>query len=144
MDTGPAAELVVASCSLPFFGKPYVYGDMILVDSFLTRNESAPLHKLLDVNLIVAIQTAWPKQSWSRPKTKLSIPRTVARFWQVLISQWSETVLPYDLVIAPIVPGEFADMSPQRVEPTGRTGPAGSQRKAATIDRIASREDIGR
>ncbi len=62
VDTGPAAELVVASCSLPFFGKPYVYGDMTLVDSFLTRNESAPLHKLLDVDLIVVVQTAWPKQ----------------------------------------------------------------------------------
>ena len=116
LDTGPAAELVVASCSLPFFGKPYVHGNMILVDPFLARNEPARLHELLDVDLVVAVRTAWPKQQWSCPKTNLSVPRTVARSWQVLVSQWSEANSGYDLVIAPVVLGGFADMSPRRVD----------------------------
>ena len=116
LDRGPAAELVIASCSLPLFGKPYIHGDMVLVDSCLIRNEPAELHKLLDVDLVVAIQTAWPKRPWPCPKTKLSIPRTVAKCWDVVTSQWSETTSQYNLVIAPIVPGGFADMSPRRVD----------------------------
>jgi hypothetical protein len=115
-DSGPAVELVVASCSLPLFGKPYVHGDMVLVDSCLTRNESAPLHELLDVDLVVSIETAWPQRPWCCEKTKLSLTGTVARSWQVWMSQWTEAASQCDLAIAPIVPGGFADMSPGRVD----------------------------
>jgi predicted acylesterase/phospholipase RssA len=129
LDTGPAAELVVASCSLPLFGKPYVHGDMVLLDACLMRNEPVRLHELLDVDLVVAIQTAWPKRPWPCPKMKLNIPRTVARCWEVLTSQWSETTAGYDLVIAPIVPGGFADMSPRRVDQLVELGRVAAQEK---------------
>ena len=144
LDTGPAAELVVASCSLPLFGKPYVHGDMVLLDACLMRDESAQLHELLDVDLVVAIQTAWPKRLWPCPKTQLSIPRTVARCWEVLTSQWSETASQYDLVIAPIVPGGFADMSPRRVDRLVELGRDAAKEKLPQLTALLHARNIGR
>jgi predicted acylesterase/phospholipase RssA len=116
LDKGPAVELVVASCSLPLFGKPYFHGNMVLADAWLMRNERARLHELLNVDLVVAVGTAWPEQPWSCPKTKLGTQQTVARSLRVLLSQWSDSTSSFDLEITPVVPGGFADMNPRRVD----------------------------
>ncbi len=88
----------------------------VLVDPCLMRNEHAGLHERLDVNLVVAVQTAWPERPLCRPKTKWSVPRTIAGCLHACLSQWSETAEQYDLVIAPRVPGGFVNMSPRRVD----------------------------
>ena len=116
IDRGPAAELVVASCSLPLFAKPYVYGDMLLSDSCAVRDEPAPLRELLDVDLVVAIQAVWAKPRQRPARTRLGVPETTAGLQQTRRPRWFEPASQYDLIIAPVVPAGFADIDPRRTE----------------------------
>lgn len=122
IDRGPVVELVVALCSLPLFGKPYAYENMLLRDSCLMRDNPAPLHEVLGVDLVVMIESASRLQPSRCPKTSLSVPESLTRLWQRETSQGPETASQYDRVIAPIAPSGFFDMNPKHIDQLAKLG----------------------
>ena len=113
---GPAAELVIASCTLPGFGKPYAHDGMLLLDSCSVIDDPAALRAILGVDLIVGIQTTWPRRPRRRPKTKWYVPRSIARILRSQRVRCLRTAQQYDLVIAPVVSIEFTDMDPRHAD----------------------------
>lgn len=117
LESGPAIELVAASCSLPGFGVPFMYGEMVLVDGGVASPGLSRIREHVDADLVIGVAVAAAKKSCVRPGQKPGLVRTVLQSRAIRKScrpvGYDQD---YDLIIAPDTPFGFADLHPGRID----------------------------
>jgi NTE family protein len=116
-ESGPAVDLVVASCSLPILGVPKVYGDMVLVDGGVASRGLPDLSGKVDADVVVGV--ILPTSTYPEVESgfRAGWLRTAAHCWGVHRHSWlSMHQSQYDLVIAPRVPGGFVNLNGRRLQ----------------------------